>query len=73
MGLFISLKYFNVFIYLLLSSIRSNYRDSYPFEKLRKCYHMRVYIISEGGNTPKFVCVHMLCTQVRWGVVGSNV
>jgi hypothetical protein len=25
---------------------------------------MRVHITSEGGNAPKPVCVHMLCTQV---------
>jgi hypothetical protein len=44
--IFISLKYFNVFIYWLLSSIYTMCMDSYLSEKLRKCYRMRVHIIA---------------------------
>jgi hypothetical protein len=65
-NLFISCKYLNLFIYVLLSSIYTNCRDSYS-KKLCKCYCMRVHIISEGGNAPiTCLCPHVVYTKCYW-------
>jgi hypothetical protein len=66
-NLFIICKYLIFFTYILLSNIYTNCRNLWSSEKLRKCYRMRVHIISEGGNAPiTCLCPHVVYTKCYW-------
>jgi hypothetical protein len=74
--LFVYLYSFIYQVYLCGYFLFTNCTHAYPSEKLRKCYRMRVHIISEGGmwhlggwECPQNLCVSTCCVHKCVGVL----